>query len=511
MAVFDGDSQKIVVRVTYDGPSGSGKTTNLKKLGEHLPERRRSALVSPREEGGKTAMFDWMDVEGGLVGGHGLRCQLLSTPGRATLARRRRKLLGEADVVVFVTESTPEGLREGRRWMELLRASQAAGGRSPPLIVQANKQDRARSVDAAAVAAALGLDPSVPVVPARADQGTGVRETLVLAMRAAADVAQKLLLERTTAELTGPVETASSLLDVFDALDVEERRSRVASATSGIVDGVPARGGSRPYDTAYDPTLPHPDAPTGFIWPGNTGRDTLRRVNEAAAAGDLEVLRDDDDQGMVLRAGSWLLRTSGTRRFDDADEGRAGLLTVARAKTLLGKLLLPGSAVAVTSDADGGARLWTISPRTTTLREAIDAALGARDAAASSHALALWVDGIAEALVCATRQGLSFDLRPERFAAVAGDVAWIDEEDDAGVGLLALVASEVDRHAALPGASDRLLGALESQLSSRLSRADLERLAERGVFGRASEASPQVQGRIAASVPSLSFQAAVAS
>ena len=73
MAVFDGDSQKIVVRVTYDGPSGSGKTTNLKKLGEHLPERRRSALVSPREEGGKTAMLDWMDVEGGLVGEHGLR------------------------------------------------------------------------------------------------------------------------------------------------------------------------------------------------------------------------------------------------------------------------------------------------------------------------------------------------------------------------------------------------------------------------------------------------------
>jgi signal recognition particle receptor subunit beta len=504
MAVFDDDSQKIVVRVLYDGPSGVGKTTNLRRLGEHLTERRRGALRSPREEGGKTTTFDWMDVEGGLVGGHGLRCQILTTPGRATLARRRRRLLAAADVIVFVTDSTPEGLREGRRWMELLRVSHARDARTVPLVVQANKQDRARSVEPGRVAEALGLDPSTSVVAARAEDGVGVRETLVLAMRAAADVAQRILLAQGTTSLAGAAETPDQLLALFDE---DDRKARASTATAtGTNDG-----GRRPYDASFDPALPHPDAPTGFIWPGSTGRETLRRVTEAVANGDVEILRDDDESGMLLRAGAWLLRTSGARRFDDPDEGRAALLAVARAKTALGKLLLPGSAVAVTSEADGGARLWTVSPRTSTLRQSLDEAVRARDAQAASLGLALWVDGVIEALVCAARQGLSFDLRPERFAAFGGDVGWIDEDDDGGSSVFSLLAAELERHAGIPGAGERLLAALEGQASARLTGAELGRLAERGILGGGADVTAEARDRIERACPALATTRAVAS
>ncbi|HEX7604440.1 MAG TPA: hypothetical protein VF316_22630, partial [Polyangiaceae bacterium] len=141
MTSFDHKQRRIIVRAVYDGPGHAGKTTNLKQLVAAFTTQRRGELLSPGETDGRTVLFDWLHIDGGIVGGHPLRCELLTVPGQSVLAKRRWHVLRTADVIVFVCDSTPKGVKEGRRWLELLRARASADEYPPPLIVQANKQD----------------------------------------------------------------------------------------------------------------------------------------------------------------------------------------------------------------------------------------------------------------------------------------------------------------------------------------------------------------------------------
>src|SRR5690606_9435283 len=105
---------------------GAGKTTNLQTLVRFFPSRRRGELITPNaagtDAGGtgpdtSTEYFDWLQVEGGLVLGRPVRCQLVSTPGRADLSERRRVLLDAADAMVLIVESTTEGIARAREMM----------------------------------------------------------------------------------------------------------------------------------------------------------------------------------------------------------------------------------------------------------------------------------------------------------------------------------------------------------------------------------------------------------
>lgn len=242
MAVFDKDQQKIVVRVLYDGPANAGKSTNLRQLCNFFTTRRRSELYTPEELEGRTQYFDWLQVEGGLVGGVGLRCELLTVPGQRALAHRRSRLLRAADVVVFVTESTPEALEHTRPGVERLRAFLATEGLGEvPLLVQANKQDHPRAMPPEEVPAALGLPEDTVVVGARSCEGAGVRETAVLAIRAAATRIQRLVLAEGLGALPPVSETPEQLYASMHAEDV-------------------AAHGSAPVSTALAEVLAHPEA-----------------------------------------------------------------------------------------------------------------------------------------------------------------------------------------------------------------------------------------------------------
>lgn len=194
MPVFDKDEQRVVVRIVYDGPAKAGKTTNLQRLCEHFTTRRRSELLSPGHSNGRTLFFDWLVVEGGFVCGMPLRCQLVTVPGQSPLYPRRKHLLRSADVVVFVCDSTPAGVEEGRRMLDKVRPLLQRGDHEVPIVVQANKQDLASALATPELLEALGLTAEVPVVSARAIEDHGVRETVVLAIRAAANTAQRMLL-----------------------------------------------------------------------------------------------------------------------------------------------------------------------------------------------------------------------------------------------------------------------------------------------------------------------------
>src|SRR5262245_233839 len=108
MATYDAERGAIVVRIVYDGAALAGTTTTLQALARGFGR----PIFSGDEAHGRTLHFDWVDFVGGRFEGSPIRCQLVSVPGQAALAARRRLLLETADAVVLVVDSTPGGAAE---------------------------------------------------------------------------------------------------------------------------------------------------------------------------------------------------------------------------------------------------------------------------------------------------------------------------------------------------------------------------------------------------------------
>jgi signal recognition particle receptor subunit beta len=482
MAAFDPHERKILVRVVYDGPGFAGKTTNIQQLHGFFTDRRRGDLITPEAKEGRTQFFDWMHLDGGLVHGHGLRCQLVSVPGQQALTKRRWILLRRADAVVFVCDSTPEGLEDGRGMFRTLHEYlQHHFGSAPPLVIQANKQDLPGALDPHTIRQSLGVAGDVPVVPATADTGAGVRETLVLAIRAAANRVQRVLLQNGLEGLSKDVETPEGLLGELRQVVVEPEllaASAPESAASSMVcaEEVPA----------VLPPSPRPDVMSGFIWPAATGRDVLRRLQ---SAGEPQLRADLLGQNgretgsggshlLLFEAGMWCLKTSPRRCFSDVDEGRAALLRLARHKTALGGLLPPRTVLSLQTDATGSHWLWTVCPWMTPLRTLMEGAYAAGDDAALLVALSHYASAVVSSLLLAARRSVRLDVHPSNFAVVGEGVFYIDDDIDDGTtvtsfghSVLQRVAEYEDRPHVVQAYVDRLLGALAVSLDVADARA----------------------------------------
>lgn len=172
-----------MVRIVYDGPGFAGKTTNLQQVCELVSARKRTEMYTPAALKGRTMFFDWMEVEGPPISQTAVRFQLITVPGQIERNYRRRPLVEMADVVVFVADSTPEQIPDSMRTFARLRASMKRRLAPLPFIVQANKQDHPEAVSPSRLRRKLKFGKDVPIVPAAAVEGRGVRETLAKAMR----------------------------------------------------------------------------------------------------------------------------------------------------------------------------------------------------------------------------------------------------------------------------------------------------------------------------------------
>lgn len=252
MAIFDEQEQKIVVRVVYDGPALAGKTTNLEQLCHFFTPLRRSELYSPKALAGRTLFFDWLQLEGGVVAGHGLRCHLVTVPGQAVLSRRRWHLLDIADVVVFVTSSSLSELKEALPMYKLLKQYLERTNRGDvPILIQANKQDLPGAAAPHAVAEALGT-PSATAIAANAASGSGVRETVVLAIRAAAERVQRQVLDQGLHTMRGQVLGGEALMREMAAREEQDPQSPldvVLSHHNSISTEEPKAGSARIHDS----------------------------------------------------------------------------------------------------------------------------------------------------------------------------------------------------------------------------------------------------------------------
>jgi len=448
MAAFDRKLGHIIVRVVYDGPAGAGKTENLKRLVETVTSQRRGELASPGERDGSTAYFDWLYLNGGVVAGHPLRAQLVTVPGRSVLTRRRWQLVKTADVVVFVCESSVRGAKEARRWLELLRANLSASDRSPPIVVQANKQDLPGALGCEELARALGLPSDGEVVAASAVSGPGVRDTVVRAIRAAAGLAEAELLEK----------------GVDRMMEAEESNELLAQ-----LDGSAQMRAAISVTDADLPPFPNEDISSGCVWPGTTGRAVLRLLARGLTSGVRSV--DDSGSAVILRAGDFRLQTSRAQRFDDLALGKTALLEHARARVRIGALNASETTLVLATDDGGAAWLWTVSPWTTPLTDVMAQADARGDEDALEKALRAYARASVEALSLAARDRVLLHGGAAHFGILSERVVYLSDWIGVGATTDAIVGDIVDvsrayqhRSRPLRGYVAALAAALEESL-----------------------------------------------
>ena len=371
MATLDPRNDAIVIRVVYDGAPMAGKSTSVRALGRGLG----GEVVSPAEVSGRTLYFDWLDYTGGLFEGHRIRCQIISVPGQATLAPRRRRLLESADVIVFVGDSTPTGFAGDRAYLSGLQAvlEHVAG---PPvgIVFQANKRDHAEAVPIDTLRSMLHeLGLRVGVVESVATESSGIREAFVFAVRLALDRVRELM---RTGELQGARPDVDSAEDLLQDLKVHEvgsmdyavetglMHTRVAELQSDslVANAVaeaasPASPASAATDTSHDQPVPPDDrVASGLVWPPVDGRLVLHELAQAPVA----LTRSADGGWTAVVNGNWRLYSDADAVYQDVEHGRAVLVLSARIQAVATRDKAGSRCIVLAADGHGRHRLWHI-------------------------------------------------------------------------------------------------------------------------------------------------------
>lgn len=376
MAVLDREREVIVIRVVYDGPPEAGKTTSLQALAGSLGQ----TLQSPAEEYGRTLYFDWLDYTAGRFEGYQIRCQIVSVPGQPELSQRRWRIVKDADVVVFVGDSTRErvvesleSLRLVSRFLERTSRPQAA------IIFQANKRDLPAAMPMDELRAMIeDSKTNIGVVESVASDGTGIRETFVFAVRLALDRVREQVLTQSLPVGRPDIDSSDALLErLRNSETPPPRRSSRPSLAMPLLQQVLAENDqhsvqstpwfdvSVPVANDERPRSPDPATPSGSIWPPVEGRLILQ---EAATAG-LTTHR--------LRSGGWAAGLGqGYRVFSredsvypDVELGRETLVRVARLHVACREFLSVHRCVVLSATGHGTWRLWQLVRAERTLRE----------------------------------------------------------------------------------------------------------------------------------------------
>jgi signal recognition particle receptor subunit beta len=391
MAVIDPNDNCMVIRVVYDGAPMAGKTTSVATLGRGFG----ADVFSPADYNGRTLYFDWLDYTGGLFEGRRIRCQIVSVPGQATLAPRRRRLLRSADVVVFVGDSSPAGFEADRHYLSGLRGvlDEVSG---PPIgiVFQANKRDLADATPLDHLRSMLDeMELRSAIVESVATEGTGIREAFVFAVRLALDRIRELM--NTDSLTTGrpQVNSAAELLqelrqaepgahDLDQAIasnGLDETQLRATSLASQALQEAMQPNVDAPTTVARDgkshdgetPTVPDEKIASGMVWPPVDGRTILHEMAQTTVT--LSRAKDGDWRG--VSGNRWSLHSAKAAVFAEADAGRAELVNWARLHVANGKLVSRHRCLVLANDGQGRFRLWQLVRREASLRARIEAAL----------------------------------------------------------------------------------------------------------------------------------------
>ena len=407
MAVIDSEAGEIVIRLVYDGPPEAGKTTSLRALAGSLAQ---PSYTPAEDANGRTLWFDWMEYVGGRFEGSRIRCQVVSVPGQRELGARRRRVLEDADVIVFVGDSSAREMQRTLAHLFELRALVAdAAGAPIGVILQANKRDLHDAVpldELRGELAARGWP--IGVVESVAADGTGIREAFVYAVRLALDRTRELMIRGALRASSGTRTSADALLETLRA-DEQPLATELVDPPS-VIQANPespaaellrevlefetaARSPAPPRgDRRVAPRLPDAAVPSGAIWPPVEGRAILSELAQTTL-----VLRRLSNGDWAAGLGSgWRVMSTRDAAFTTLDQGRAALIQWARLHATANGVISPRRCIVLADDGDGGWRLWQVVRTEESLRELISRSLhehtGEALVARMSHAVQLLVD-----------------------------------------------------------------------------------------------------------------------
>ena len=389
MAVIDPRSEAVVIRIAYDGAPLAGKSTSVRALGKGLG----ASVVTPAEVSGRTLYFDWLDYTGGLFEGRSIRCQIISVPGQASLAPRRRRLLEQADVVVYVGDSTAAGFKADRAYLGgLTRILDKVPGPPVGIVLQANKRDQPDAVPLGQIHEmldALGLH--VGVVESVATEGSGVRAAFVFAVRLALDRVRELMRTGQLKSAAPEVDSADDLLETMrreeggsleyalqsglahTRLADVQSTSLVAEALSEVVrenqlqptqppqpeplQPPPQAQAAAPAEATRPPATPDGSVPSGFVWPPVDGRMILNELSGAR----VELTRSERGDWLGSANARWRLLSPADALYDDMEAGRSVLVQSARSQSARMQGRVFDRCVVLAPDGAGRYRLWNIA------------------------------------------------------------------------------------------------------------------------------------------------------
>jgi signal recognition particle receptor subunit beta len=337
LAVVDQHDHAIVISVVYDGPPEAGKTTSVRALARSFGRE----VYTPEEQNGRTVFFDWLEHTGGRFDGAPIRCQIVSVPGQKRWGRRRLHFIAQADVVVFVGDTSGAAWTETQARLDDLRTRlDAREGPPVGVVFQANRRDAADAVPMAVVRERVGAARTA-IVESVALDGTGVREAFVFAVRLALDRVreeqQRGALPRSERRPGG-----DDLLEVLRRIELDTVDTGPESPSRAATEAVRVR-------------IPSQDAPSGFVWPPVEGRIVLR---EATLAG--HEAREDPNGDLEVDVPGWRVHSAAAAVFADLDEARDRLIAWARLHASAHALLSKRRCVVLTETGDGHWRLWQL-------------------------------------------------------------------------------------------------------------------------------------------------------
>jgi len=180
MALINVASREIQCKIVYYGTGYCGKTTNLQYIFSHAPQPARGDLLSIATENERTLFFDFLPLDLGDIHGFRVRFHLYTVPGQVLYERTRVAVLGGADGIVYVADSSPEKLEENFQSLIELETNMRRMGNDLsrfPFVMQWNKRDLPNAVPEATLERYLNRR-RVPAFPAAAVTGEGVFPTL---------------------------------------------------------------------------------------------------------------------------------------------------------------------------------------------------------------------------------------------------------------------------------------------------------------------------------------------
>jgi hypothetical protein len=180
MALIDMENGVVRVRIVYDGAPHVGKTATIRAL-EHKLSSNRFLQHSDDLD------INLLEYQGGMYDHLPIACQILSTPSHPQWQQRRKFLLNQADAIVFILDSRPEGLALGLEYLRQLQEFlKQLPDPAPLFLVQANFQDIPLALNAEKLHRFF-IDPTVKIMETSTLEGLGVRETFVMAVRLAVE------------------------------------------------------------------------------------------------------------------------------------------------------------------------------------------------------------------------------------------------------------------------------------------------------------------------------------